>query len=150
MLRRFTGADWAAALGAALGLISTFVPWYSYSTGTAHISVNGFRASILGDLFYLTIAATVLLLLLRHQAIEEPLAALIREDSAFLALAGGAVAAVLLQLILSATGGRNVGPGLLMAVIAAIVLAAGAWLRRAEAQPRRTVPETFTGGDLPD
>ena len=52
MLRRFTPADWTAAAGAMLGLVALYLPWYSYSSGAARVTVNGFRASLLGELFF--------------------------------------------------------------------------------------------------
>lgn len=131
MLRRINGADQAAALAVVLGVFAVFVPWYSYSAGGAHVTVNGFRASLLGDLFYLAIAATALLLLMRHRVIEDVIGAHVDERQAFSVVAGVAAGTVLLQLVLDAMGGgRSLGFGFLLAVFAAIALGAAAWLKR--------------------
>lgn len=140
MLRRFNGADRAAAIAVLLGLIGVFVPWYSYTTSTSHVSVNGFRASLLGDIFFLAIAATALLLLMRHRVIEDVVGARADERQAFTAVAGIAGCAVLLQLVLDAMGGgRSLGFGFLLAIFAAIGLGLAAWLKRPREGSRMTV-----------
>jgi hypothetical protein len=141
MLKRFTGADWAAGLAVVIGLLSVYLPWYSYTTGASRISVNGFRASALGDLFFLTIAVTALLLLVRHGGIDDVVSRHVNEPQAFALAAGSAGVIVLLQVILAAATGRVFGPGLLLALVAAIVLATGAWYRRPDVEPGRTVRE---------
>jgi hypothetical protein len=144
MLRRFTPADWAAGSATAIGLIALYVPWYTYATGSSTVTVNGFRASVLGDLYFLTIAATALLLLIRHGFLDDLIGRRFSEQQAFAALAAGALAAVLLQVIVSAITGRMFGPGILLALIAAIVLAFGAWNRRIDLR------ESLTKGRLTD
>jgi hypothetical protein len=135
MLRRFTPADWAATIGAALGLVAVYLPWYSYSSGAARVTVNGFRASLLGDLFFLALAAAVLLLLTHRGYIDHPLARWARDRAAFPGVAATAGAVVILQLILMAAGGRSVAGGFILAVVATLALALSAWLRRRDADP---------------
>jgi hypothetical protein len=130
MPRRFTPADWAGALGAMLGLIAVYLPWYSYPGGAARVTVNGFRASLLGDLFFVAVAGAALLMLTRHGYIDHPLARRVRAQAAFAGVAAAAGAVVVLQLILIAAGGRSVGGGFIVAVIATLALAMSAWLRR--------------------
>ncbi len=50
-------AEAVGAASAAVGVLVAFLPWYRYSAGTAHITVNAFRASLLGDVYFLAIAA---------------------------------------------------------------------------------------------
>ena len=64
----------AEAIGvasAAVGILVAFLPWYAYSAGTSHVSVNAFRASVLGDLFFVAIAAVVLLLLIGRGFVDD-------------------------------------------------------------------------------
>src|SRR5438477_12747094 len=105
MLRRFTPADWAGALGVAFGLAAAYLPWYGYASGTARVTVNGFRASLLGDLFFLTVAAAAALLLAQHGYADERLAARVRPRAIAVALAAIAGATVVLQFILVAGAG---------------------------------------------
>ncbi|MBV9099860.1 MAG: hypothetical protein JO198_02320 [Candidatus Dormibacteraeota bacterium] len=134
------GADRAAALAVLLGLIAAFVPWYSYMSATARVTVNGFRASLLGDLFFLAIAATALLLLMRHRVIEDVISERLDERQAFSVVAAVAAGTVLLQLVLDAMGGgRSLGFGFLLAVFAAIALGVAAWLKRPREGARMTV-----------
>jgi len=130
MLRRFTLADWAAGLSGMLGLIAVVVPWYSYTSAQSRVTVNGFRASLFGDLFFLTVAATMLLLLARHGVIDRRSLPAFDEDTAFAAITAIAVGTVLMQIVLNASGGRSMGPGLVLAIVAELVMVAGAWLRR--------------------
>ncbi|HEY4869306.1 MAG TPA: hypothetical protein VII79_04805 [Candidatus Dormibacteraeota bacterium] len=140
MLRRINAADRAAAIAVVLGVIAIYIPWYSYSAATGHVTVNGFRASIVGDIFFLAIAATALMLLMRHDVIEDVITPRVDERQASSVLAGIAVGAVLLQLILDAMGGgRSIGFGLVLALFSAIALAASAWLKRPRADARLSV-----------
>ena len=109
MLRRLTFADWAAGLAGALGLLAAFLPWYSYGSGSARITVNGFRASLLGDIFFLGIAAAGLLMLVRHDVIDDPATLKQRERTVLSAITAVLGLALLLQLILIAIGGRHCG-----------------------------------------
>jgi uncharacterized membrane protein len=104
------------------------------------VTVNGFRASIIGDIFFLAIAATALMLLMRHDVIEDVITPRVDERQVYSVLAGIAVGAVLLQLILDAMGGgRSIGFGLVLALFSAIALAASAWLKRPRADARLSV-----------
>jgi len=120
MLRRLTFADWAAGLAGALGLLAAFLPWYSYGSGSARITVNGFRASLLGDIFFLGIAAAGLLMLVRHDVIDDPATLKQRERTVLSAITAVLGLALLLQLILIAIGGLSVRAGFGIAVIAVI------------------------------
>ena len=147
MLRRFTWADWAAALAVLFGLIAVYTPWYSYTSGSTHITVNGFRASILGDLFFLAIAITALMLLMRHGIVDDLASPHVNEAPLYSALAGAAGAIVFLQLILTAAGGKSFGPGFLLAVFATLALGASAWIWRTGGESGLIGRKTLTGGD---
>ena len=121
MSRRFSNADLAAAIAAALGVIVTFLPWYSYAQGSAQVTVNGFRASVLGDAFFID--------LLQHR---------ISQRAAYAVVAGVAVASVVDQFLLAAGSKRSVGAGLILALLVAIGMVAAAWLRGLEPQASRT------------
>jgi len=150
MLRRFDRADWAASVGAGLGLIAAFVPWYSYVSGSDRITVNAFRASLLGDVFYVAIAATALVVLSRHAAVARVLSSRYPERQVLTVLAACALASVVLQLMLAAAGGRSVSGGLLLALVAALALAGAAWFRGAPSEQRHTVREMLGRDDFLD
>jgi len=150
MFTRFDKSDWTAAIAAALGLIAAFVPWYSYVMGSTRITVNGFRASLLGDVFYLVVGATVLLLLSRHAAVASVISSRFSERRALTWLAGCAMACVVLQLFIAAAGSRSASGGLLLAFMTAVLLAAAAWFRGAQPEPRHTVREMLGKEDFLD
>lgn len=150
MWKRVQGPDRIAAAAVLLGVIAVFVPWYSYTTAATHVTVNGFRSSLLGDLFFLAIAATALLLLMRTGVVEDMITSRMDEGQALLLLAGAVCGAVLLQLILNALGGgRSLSAGFLLAVLSAIALAVAAWLKRPGAVGRLTVRQMLEE-DPPD
>jgi len=146
MLKRADWSDRVAILGVGLGTLAAYLPWYGYSATTTQVSVNGFRASIMGDLFFLAIAATALLVLMRHGLIADVLGGRVSDRAARLAIAGVAAVAVLIQLVLIATGGRSASGGMLCAVAAVAALCAAGWMRGVDVEPRRTVREMLGEG----
>jgi hypothetical protein len=149
MLRCLTFADWAAGLAGALGLLAAFLPWYSYSSGSARITVNGFRASLLGDIFFLGIAALGFLMLIRQGVIQDPAGLKQREPTWLLATAAVMGTVVLLQLVLIGTGGLSVRAGFGIAVVAVIAL--GVSVRaRFLSRPFFRAGSATTDRELPD
>ena len=138
MSRRFSNADLAAAIAAALGVIVTFLPWYSYAQGSAQVTVNGFRASVLGDAFFIAAALLCLLVLMRFGLVTDLLQHRISQRAAYAVVAGVAVASVVDQFLLAAGSKRSVGAGLILALLVAIGMVAAAWLRGLEPQASRT------------
>ncbi|MFN2582497.1 MAG: hypothetical protein ABR498_07135 [Candidatus Dormibacteria bacterium] len=149
MLRRADRGDGITLGAALLGAIATYLPWYSYSSLATRVTVNGFRASILGDVFFLAVAAAALLVLMRLGGVADIVGGRISDRTARFVIAGIAMVAALLQLVLAASGGRAPGIGAILALIAAAALVGGAWLRSSEVEPRRTVREML-GEGLPD
>jgi Na+(H+)/acetate symporter ActP len=149
MLRRLDWSDRSAIAAVLLGLLASFLTWYAYVSAGSHIAVNAFRASILGDVFFLLIAAEALVVLMRHGVVADVLGARISDRTARIAIAIATAVVVLLQLILIAAGGRSAGAGMLLAFLALLALALAAWTRRYEAEPRRTGRE-LRGEELPD
>jgi hypothetical protein len=139
MFTRLSKADWVAASAAALGLIVVFLPWYSYSQGASHITVNGFRASLLGDVFFLSAAAMGLLLLMRHGLISDLLTRRVSQRAAYAIVAGIAAASVLDQLLLVSGGHRAVAAGLILAMVVAVGMVTAAWLRGGDRSPSRAI-----------
>ena len=149
MLKRADWSDRIAILGVGLGMLAVFLPWYGYGAGTTQVSVNGFRASLMGDLFFLAIATAALLVLMRHGVIADVLGGRVTDRGARLAIAVVAAVVVLLQLLLIATGGRSASAGVLFAVAAVAALCASGWMRGVDVEPRRTVREML-GEGLPE
>jgi hypothetical protein len=134
----------AEAIGtasAALGVLVAFLPWYAYTAGGSHISVNAFRASLFGDLFFVGVAAAILLLLIGRGFVDDVVTPYIPEVTAHATAAAVAMGSVLIQLILARATGRSLGIGISLALIAAVGLCAAAVLRRLHPNRRRIVRE---------
>ncbi len=127
-------SDLAAGASIALGVIAVFLPWYSYTEAGTRITVNGFRASLLGDAFFLAVALSALLLLMQRDLVSDVLGGRVSARVASAVLAALAIASVLDQLLLTG-GGRAIAPGLIVALLVAAGLAAAAWLRSIETRP---------------
>lgn len=150
MLKRFDWSDRSASVAVLLGVLAVFLPWYDYSvSGGAHVAVNGFRASVLGDAFFLLIALAAMIVLMRRGYIADVLGGRIRDRSIRMAVAAAGAVIVLAQVVLIAADGRASGGGLLVAVFAVAAMAVSAWMRGYDAEPRRTVREML-GEELPD
>jgi len=149
MLRRIDWSDRVALAGVALGVLAVYLPWYGYDTSATHVSVNAFRASLLGDVFFVAIAIELLLVLARQGSIADVLGGRLADRSARFGIALTACGVVVVQFALIAAAGRSAAAGMLVAVIAVAALVAAAWLRGPDAEPRRTVREML-GEGLPD
>ena len=132
--------------GAVVGLISTFLPWYSTSSSyggfSASASISGF--SSWGILFFLAALVLVALVGLRNFAASVNLPAFPAQDW-MISLILSAVMIVGAALFwLSAGGGASVnvpgfsaGPsfGLYLGLLAAIVAAVGSFMSKMDPQP---------------
>ena len=130
----------AEAIGtasAAVGVLVAFLPWYAYAAGTSHVLVNAFRASVFGDLFFVAIAAAILLLLIGRGFVDDVVTPYIPETTAHATAAAVAMGSVLIQLILTRSAGRSLGIGIFLALIAAAGLCIAAVLRRLHPDRRR-------------
>jgi hypothetical protein len=139
MPSHFNRAEAIGAASAAAGVLVAFLPWYSYTSGTAHVSVNAFRASLLGDVFFVAIAAVILLLLIGRGFVDDVVTPYIPETTAHATAAALAMGSVLIQIILARATGRSLGIGILLALIAAAGLCTAAVLRRLHPDRRRIV-----------
>lgn len=129
MHSRLGNSDRVAALAAAAGVLVSFLPWYSYYAGDTQVTVDGFRASLLGDIFFLTAVALALLLLMQHGAVSDIVRTRVSPGVAYLAVTAVATGAVLDQLLLARTGHRSIAPGLFMAVVVVAAMAGATVLR---------------------
>lgn len=149
MLKRLDWSDRSAAAAILLGIVAVYLPWYSYASGAAHVAVNAFRASVLGDAFFLLIAAEALVVLMRQGLVADVLGSRFPDRSARIGIAAAAAIVVLVQLVLIPSGGRTASLGIVVALLSVTALVVSAWLRRYDAEPRRTVREML-GEELPD
>lgn len=146
MAKRASGAETAAGVGVLLGLLAVFLPWYSYSTTTARVSVDAFRASVLGDIFFVAVAAVALIVLIQRGVLADVLRERVAYRTALFGAAWCATAVVILQLILNASGGRSVGVGLPFAALSAASMVIAAWMWRPDTHPMRDDARDAGGG----
>ena len=149
MLKRLDWSDRSASAAVVLGLLAAYFTWYGYISAGSHVAVNGFRASLLGDVFFLLIAAEALVVLTRLGLVPDVAGGRITDRTARIAIAAATAVVLLLQLILIAAGGRSAGAGMLLAFFALVALAFAAWTRGYDTEQRRTVREML-GEELPD
>src|SRR5207302_4277747 len=97
----------------------------------------GFRASLMGDTFFLAAALMCLLVLMRVGLVSDLLRRRVSPRVAYAVVAGIAIASVVDQFLLTAGGGRSIRPGLILALLVAIGMVAAAWLRTLEPQSSR-------------
>jgi hypothetical protein len=137
-------AEAIGAASAALGVLVTFLPWYGYVAGSSHVTVNAFRASVLGDVFFVAIAGAILLLLIGRGFVDDVVTPYIPETTAHATAAGLAMGSVLIQMILARSAGRSLSVGIFLALIAAAGLCAAAVLRRLHPDRRRIVRDSLS------
>jgi hypothetical protein len=137
-------AEAIGAASAALSVLVAFLPWYEYTSGHSHVTVNAFRASLLGDVFFIAIAAVILLLLIGRGFVDDVVTPYIPESTAHALAAALAMGSVLIQMILAKATGRSLGIGIFLALIAAAGLCTAAVFRRLHPDRRRTVRESLS------
>jgi hypothetical protein len=137
-------AEAIGAASASLGVLVAFLPWYAYTAGSAHVTVNAFRASLLGDVFFVAIAGAILLLLIGRGFVDDVVTPYIPETTAHAAAAGLAMGSVLVQIILARAGGRSLSIGIFLGLIAAAGLCAAAVVRRLHPDRRRSVRDSLS------
>jgi hypothetical protein len=139
-------AEAIGAASAAVGVLVAFLPWYGYPAGTAHVTVNAFRASLLGDVYFLAIAAATFLLLIGWGFIDDVVTPYIPESTAHAAAAALAIGSVLIQLIVARSTGRSLGAGIFLALLAAVGLCVASVIRRLHPDRRRRVRDVLSQG----
>lgn len=139
-------AEAIGAVSAVVGLLVAFLPWYGYTAAGSHITFNAFRASLLGDLFYLAIAANILLLLIGRGFVDDVVTPYVPESTAFAGAAALAIGSVLIQIIVATATGRSLGVGIFLGLAAALGLCIAAVFRRLHPDRRRSVRDTLAQG----
>jgi hypothetical protein len=139
-------AEAIAAASAAIGLAVAFLPWYGYTVAGSHVTFNAFRASLLGDLFYLAVALTILLLLIGRGFLDDVITPYVPETTAYAGAAALAAGSVLVQMIVATATGRSLGVGIFLGLLAAAGLCAASVFRRMHPDRRRTVRDTLAQG----
>jgi hypothetical protein len=148
MPSRINRAEAIGAASAAVGVLVAFLPWYGYALGTTHVTVNAFRASLLGDVFFVAIAVVILLLLIGRGFVDDVVTPYIPETTAHATAAAVAMGSVLIQMILARATGRSLGIGIFLALIAAAGLCTAAVLRRLHPDRRRIARDGLSQGGL--
>jgi len=150
--KHLSNGDLAVGGGAAVALIACFLPWTTYTqsltsdfhipAGTSSTSVNAFGAWS-GWLFFLVLLVVAGVFLARWFALGG-LPALPAAD--FYVYVGGGALMLLLALVfipttseseqyLNGTLASSTGAGLIIAILAAVAIGVGGYLKRGEAQP---------------
>jgi hypothetical protein len=148
MLSHINRAEAIGAASAAVGVLVAFLPWYGYPAGATNITVNAFRASLLGDVYFIAIAAAILLLLIGRGFVDDVITRYVPETTAHAAAAALAMGSVLIQLIVARATGRSLGIGIFLALVAAAGLCTAAVFRRLHPDRRRIVRDTLAQGPL--
>jgi hypothetical protein len=146
MLSHSNRAEAIGAASAGVGVLVAFLPWYGYAAGTTHVSVNAFRASLLGDVYFLAIATVILLLLIGRGFVDDVVTRYVPESTAYAAAATLAMGSVLIQLILARASDRGLGVGIFLALLAAAGLCSASVLRRMHPDRRRLVRDRLAQG----
>ncbi|HEX6488758.1 MAG TPA: hypothetical protein VF137_07800 [Candidatus Dormibacteraeota bacterium] len=155
--KRLSNGDVAVGGGAAVALIASFLPWTTYTQtlqpafgipgGTSSNSVNAFGGWS-GGLFFLVLLVVLVLFAVRWFG-WEGLPALTVAD--FKIYAGAGAVMVLLALLfipttsnsdsyLNGTLSSSTGAGLIIALLAALAICVGGYLKREDSQPANQAP----------
>ncbi|HEX6492387.1 MAG TPA: hypothetical protein VF112_02685 [Candidatus Dormibacteraeota bacterium] len=129
MLDRLGQADRICGISALLALISTYLPWYHFRDAHGMVTVNGFGAGFLGDVVFFSSVAMLLVIGVRAGLLD--LRYLRLDDRQVLYLAGVALGAVVLQLLIGVNGSgafHSITIGVIVALLSAGGMVVGARL----------------------
>ena len=129
MLDRLGQADRICGISALLALISTYLPWYHFRDAHGTVTVNGFGAGFLGDVVFFSSVAMLLVIGVRAGLLH--IRHLELDDRHVLYVAGVALAAVVLQLLIGVNGSgafHSVTIGIIVALLSAGGMVVGARL----------------------
>src|SRR5207302_3426393 len=158
--RKLGTSDILVGAGLILGLITTFLPWYSASASVAgfssSISINGFNYWS-GVLFFIVVLIGLVFFGLRTFASTVNLPAMPLTDAAIYLVIGVFMAQLAVIYLIAATPGGYYGPGysagssfgLWITLIAGVALAAGGFLKRNEPQPATRPMSSYGGSSSP-
>jgi hypothetical protein len=144
-LSKLKPSDWLIGGGAIVFLISMFLPWYGISESGVDVSDTGFEYFLTGIIPFLLIAATfvvlVLPVLVESVNVPDPIGPVPKAQAA-LGAAGVAAVLVILRVVIKSDNingidlsGFGIGDavgrkfGLYIALLAAIAVAAGAFMK---------------------
>jgi hypothetical protein len=101
---------------------------------------------LLGDLFYLAIALSILLLLIGRGFVDDVITPYVPESTAYAGAAALAIGSVLIQMIVATATGRSLGVGIFLGLLAALGLCTAAVFRRLHPDRRRIVRDSLAQG----
>ncbi len=125
MLDRLSTADRISGGGAAVAAVATFLPWFHRVAGADLVTVNGFRAGVLGLACFLAACGILLVLAVRHGVVENPRSADLAEGRLLLGLGVAVPVLALIQLLLGSAGAHRPATGLVVTILAGAVCAWG-------------------------
>lgn len=145
--RNFSNGDAAVGGGLIVALIAVFLPWYSVSSSAVagfnySVSVNGL-SHWAGWLFFLALLAGLALFVIRNFVPTVKVPPLQQPDAMLYTIIGIFMVVMAIIYLLLGSGSTFSGPGfsagpsfgLFVGLIAAIVVAAGGFLKRSDPQP---------------
>jgi hypothetical protein len=123
-------STWLTGGGAVVLLISTFFSWGKVSLGPITINVSGWDTGALGKLVFFAALIAIILVVVDYMKVDVSQLPI----PVSLALVGAAAAGLLFVILrfLFMPDGLSRAWGLYLAIIAAAVLAYGAWLKLQE------------------
>ena len=120
MFQRLTTEQRWIGGSAVVALLSSYLTWYSYDTGSLEFSISGFRASIFGFIFVVAVGVALSMLLAEMRVLHLPRTVDTRGITAI--ASGVAVGAVIIQSLLSLDQSQSLHKGLAVAFLASIVM----------------------------
>ena len=123
-------STWLTGGGSVVLLLSTFFAWGKFSAGPLSISISGWDTGALGKLVFFAALIAVLLVVVDYMKVD--VSQMPFPLSLALALAAGAGLVFVILRFLFMPDGLSRAWGLYLAIIAAAVLAYGAWLKLQE------------------
>lgn len=127
MLSRLNTSARMGALAAILAAVATFLTWYEYPTVDMTVRVNGFRSSVVGDLFFLS-AMLMLTVVLHRAGVAESRTLDLAGDALFVGAGATAAGAMLISIVLATSSSRTPHSGIVVGTLAGAVMAASAIL----------------------
>jgi len=123
MFERLTNEERVVGLAALAAIVCSFMTWFSYDRGANQIKLNGFRSSVLGDVFVLATGVILFLFATHLRLVRLP--RVIDHEKGLKVASSVALGAIVLEILFGFDQGQHIHLATGIALVASAAMFLG-------------------------